>query len=147
VDELTAIQASNRASCTDAEPCPAADCPLPVRELIPVCEAGRCAAISVPYGGEVVDGFFVTRDAPPPATCETASDCIGGTIPDRTGCCQDPRQVVPHSRAYRDWVTRMREVHCEGVTCPPPPAPARPDDCLFEMQCVDALCANGCDAP
>jgi len=99
-----------------------------------------------PAAGRVEDGFFVADGAPDPRKCITDSDCVGDTVADRTGCCQAPTQVIPHSRAYAAWVHKWRAGACADITCPPPPAPARPDDCLFDVKCVEQVCENECAA-
>ncbi len=107
---------------------------------------GRGTIEPTPADGRVEDGFFVTDDAPDPRKCATDSDCVGDTVADRTGCCQAPTQVIPHSRAYAAWVHKWRAGACIDITCPPPPAPAQPDECLFAVKCVEQVCENECAA-
>lgn len=93
----------------------------------------------------VVDGFFSGEGAPDPRACQTPSDCIGDTIPDpENPCCNNPRSLRPYSRAYRQWIGEWRAAECEEVQCPPPPSPAMPVPCNFEMQCIEGTCANQC---
>lgn len=101
-----------------------------------------------PAAGRLENGFFVAEGAPDPRKCATDSDCVGDTVADHTGCCQAPTQVIPHSRAYAAWVHKWRAGAgaCADVTCPPPPAPVRPSDCLFDVKCVEQVCKNQCAA-
>jgi hypothetical protein len=93
-----------------------------------------------------VDGFFMAEGAPPPRGCASASDCLGDTIPDVDNpCCQNPRTLEPHARAYRSWVFAWRKDHCASVTCPPPPAPSEPPECAFEVDCVQGQCVDACE--
>ncbi|MFK8003607.1 MAG: hypothetical protein AB8H86_28855 [Polyangiales bacterium] len=113
----------------------------------PISETASAANAETPPGTAplVVEGFFSGEGAPRPQACDAASDCIGDTIPDvQNPCCNNPRSLRPYSRAYRQWVGEWRAAECGGVECPPPPAPAMPADCSFEMQCVEGTCTNQC---
>ena len=91
------------------------------------------------------DGMFSAEGAPPPRACESASDCLGDTVPDPSNpCCNGPYSLDAYSRDYRSWVATWRSAHCDDVQCPPPPPPSPPPDCAFELQCVEGVCANGC---
>lgn len=92
----------------------------------------------------VEDGFFLVDGAPDPRACEAAADCIGDTVPDENGCCQDPARVVPHARSYRRFITDWRKNACADVTCPPPPSPSLPPRCVFEVRCVEGQCVDSC---
>jgi hypothetical protein len=92
-----------------------------------------------------VDGFFMAEGAPPPRACTRDSDCVGDTIPDLDQpCCQNPRSLQPHARAYKRWLSGWRAEHCADTTCPPPPPPAMPPTCAFEVVCADQVCADSC---
>ncbi len=94
----------------------------------------------------MIDGFYRTVSSPDPLACETASDCVGDTVADASGCCNDPYSIRAHSKAYRQWVSELRKRACVDVTCPPPPLPSRPLECNFELRCVDKKCMNSCPA-
>jgi hypothetical protein len=118
-------------------------CPKPIRKLVADCRAGKCVGVEMPADGRYDNGFFMRADAPPPQACKVDSDCIGDTVPDWSGCCQDHR-IKPHSKAYKQWYQKMRKDSCQGVTCPPPPPPAQPARCAITVKCVKGTCANTC---
>ena len=61
------------------------------------------------------------------------------------GCCNDPLSLTAYAQAYRTWLAGWRAAHCDGVNCPTPPSPSRPDDCYFEVHCSTAgTCENTC---
>lgn len=88
--------------------------------------------------------FFLAEGAPDPTACAVDADCIGDTVPTVDGCCNEPRRLLPHARAYREWVRRWRVEHCAEATCPPPPNPYRPPECAFEVRCEDRVCVDAC---
>jgi len=96
-----------------------------------------------PLGG----GFFVAEGAPDPLACAADTDCAYDGAVNAEGCCWSYRGVnaVAMSTAYRDWQAAHREANCADVDCPPPPVPTRPEECLFEVSCVDAQCQNACN--
>jgi hypothetical protein len=94
--------------------------------------------------GRFENGFFVAEGAPAPQSCTSADDCNGDTVLDASGCCNEPTQIVPHSKAYAAWSNGWRQEHCADHQCPPPPNPAEPDECLFTVDCVDGHCVNRC---
>ena len=80
-----------------------------------------------------VDGFFSTEEAPFPHACETPSDCTGDTIPDAGNpCCNNPRSLRRHSRAYWQWIHAWHAAECEEFHCPPTPSPSMPNPCSVE---------------
>ena len=98
-----------------------------------------------PESSPPTEGFFMADGAPDPRTCAVASDCRGDTIPDLDNpCCQNPYSLEPYANAYQTWLNGWRREHCDAVTCPPPPAPSRPPDCAFELDCVDGRCVDTC---
>ena len=91
------------------------------------------------------DGFFMAEGAPDPRACSVASDCLGDTIPDLDNpCCQNPTSLEPYARTYRSWLGSWRGKHCAEQTCPPPPNPARPPACAFELACTEGVCVDSC---
>ena len=91
------------------------------------------------------DGFFMAEGAPDPRACSVASECLGDTIPDLDNpCCQNPTSLEPYARAYRSWLGSWRGKHCAERSCPPPPNPARPPDCAFELACTQGVCVDSC---
>ena len=92
----------------------------------------------------VEQGYFMGQGAPAPRACTLDSDCVANTVPAEGGCCNDPYSMRATSRAYASWVSSWRAAHCEGVSCPPPPAPSRPDPCWNELSCVDGICQSAC---
>lgn len=92
-----------------------------------------------------VESFFMAEGAPQPRACTTKADCLGDTIPDLAQpCCNDPRSLEPYAWAYRTWINGWRKDHCSAVECPPPPAPAQPPACAFEVDCVESRCVDAC---
>lgn len=150
---LTALSAllAPVGACTPTGPEPAAASTASVEHTRPESakskETGDGASATkseVGAGGRVEDGFFMVDDAPDPRACQAASDCVGDTIPDANGCCQDPRRVSSYSREYKRFIADWRKTACVNVTCPPPPAPSLPPRCVFEPRCVDGQCADSC---
>jgi|GEM_PF-2594721 len=154
--QLARIHAENKRRCASASTrCPDGKCPASAVKVVAACSAGRCIAVDLPRGSKVSNGFLMLPGSPPPQACSRASDCVGDTLPAANGCCQDPRRIVPHSRAYKRFIHHWRTskqqslagpgaVPCKGVTCPIAPPPSRPKRCLFEMQCKNKRCANTC---
>lgn len=100
---------------------------------------------TLPEPAATKDGFFMAEGAPDPSACKVAADCHGNTIPDPNNpCCQDPRTLEPHARAYSTWLSSWRRDNCASVTCPPPPPPAEPPACAFEVDCVAGSCVDAC---
>ena len=149
VDEIQAIRKKNRELCEGKQlDCPQYSCAKPTYDLVAYCEAGDCKARKVPHAPPSPPqdrGFPRPDGSPDPLSCESAEDCIGDTIPNESGCCQEPTQVRAHTRAYRSYMQTWRKDHCSAAPpCPPPPNPAEPAECLFEMDCVESLCVNSC---
>ena len=91
------------------------------------------------------DGYFLADGAPAPRACTVDADCMGDTLPAEGGCCNDPLSLTAYAQAYRTWLAGWRAAHCDGVNCPTPPSPSRPDDCYFEVHCSTAgTCENTC---
>lgn len=144
-DELAALDKANKAVCAikDLE-CDEPKCEPPDFKTIARCTSGTCTAALRPYDTRMVNGFFTMSGAPDPVACRTADDCLGDTVSDASGCCNNPRSLRAYSKKYRKWLYGMRSRACKGVKCPPPPAPAKPADCNFKMKCVENQCANSC---
>lgn len=94
--------------------------------------------------GEWEDGFFTAPGAPDPVMCEEDADCMGDTTLGEDGCCNEPTTIKAFSKDYRKWTSEWRKRSCEDVTCPPPPNPAQPADCYFQVRCVESACVNSC---
>lgn len=90
--------------------------------------------------------FFTADGSPEPLICATDADCVASGALDSEGCCWSYRDAnaVAMSTVYRDWQAAHRAASCADVDCPPPPVPARPESCLFEVSCVEAQCQNAC---
>ena len=95
--------------------------------------------------GRMVDGYYIAEGAPAPRECATDADCVASGILADGGCCWSYRNanLVPQSNAYRDWTNTQRAA-CDTAACGPPPAPAQPADCLFEVSCDAGQCVNAC---
>lgn len=155
-DQLAAIKADNAVQCARRTvSCPKAKCKAPQVEVVPTCSGGRCIAVDLPRGSKVRGGFLMLPGSPPPQACTSASDCVGDTVPAANGCCNDPRRIVPQSKAYKQFVHRWRTtrqqsragpkaVPCKGVECMIAPPPSKPKPCLFKMQCKNKRCGNSC---
>ncbi len=106
------------------------------------------ARLPVPVDSEdggVVEGFFVTDDAPDPQACEVDADCIGDTTLGPNGCCVEPTTIKAHSKKYHAWAgSRRTAPACENVQCPPPPNPAQPAACSFQVRCAEKICTDAC---
>ncbi len=106
--------------------------------------------VPTPSAGRIVDGFWVTSDAPAPLSCVADTDCAADGTVDATGCCWSYRDmnVTAQSRAYESFIAAHRAEACAGVPCPSPPVPTQPPDCLFEVRCDASsgvgLCTNAC---
>jgi hypothetical protein len=140
------------AACTSSEPSeaksPPPPRPLDVATAPPLDDEKRVEAPAEPEPATLppVEGFFMAEGAPQPRACTAKPDCLGDTIPDLAQpCCNDPRSLEPYAWAYRTWVNGWRRDHCSEVECPPPPAPAMPPACAFEVDCVERRCVDSCE--
>ncbi len=103
------------------------------------------AARAVPAPTVVqVDGLYTLAGAPAPRACAADADCIGDTVPAADLCCQEPMTVVAHARTWRTWINDWRTRSCADHSCPPPPNPAQPPECLFKVSCQNQRCENAC---
>lgn len=92
--------------------------------------------------GRVVDGCFVTDEAPDPWACATADDCVAGGLLEPT-CCMSG-MTHTHSRAYHEWQVGLFHTHCDG-TCMA--SPSLPLECQMAARCVEGRCMDSCDVP
>jgi hypothetical protein len=147
VEELAALRKTNAKECARKElECPQYRCNEATERAIARCDSGSCVReFESLFPGRMEDGFFVAKGASSPRYCDVPDDCIGDTTPAEGGCCNDPTTLTAYSKGYRAWLENWREEHCADVDCPPPPAPAKPADCHFEMTCVDNQCGDRCD--
>jgi hypothetical protein len=139
------------AACGQPQPTPPATTPTPVPAATdtprpiappPPIEAPRPTVTDGPPIQR--DGFWTLADAPSPTACVTDADCIGDTVPAEDLCCQDPHTLTAHARAWREHIRLYRTRACSGHVCPPPPAPAQPPSCAFEVRCEAGRCMESC---
>ena len=155
VNEAHRSEARERVRPDDCESCPAMDCP-PVDAY---CREGLCISAErgfapepaiqepTPDVGRLENGFFVTTSSPSPLACVADTDCRGDTVLGADGCCRDPYSLRPHSQDYSRWMgARSNSEVCSAVECPPPPNPAEPADCEFDVSCEASVCVNSCEA-
>jgi hypothetical protein len=119
--------------------------PLPPKPVPETSTANPIVDPPKPPSMPAQDGFFMAEGAPPPRACKLAADCHGDTIPDlENPCCQEPTSLEAYSYAYRTWLNGWRKDSCAAITCPPPPNPAQPPACAFEVDCVAGSCVDAC---
>lgn len=128
--------AAGREGATEAEPEGAGGAEEAAPEETAPAEAASATRME--------EGFFMAEGAPDPRACSADADCVGDTVPAASGCCQAHHPIRAHSRAYTSWVGTWRAAHCDGVTCPPPPAPSQPDECSFTVRCEAGQCRDAC---
>lgn len=126
-DELDAVRAANERDCPDQPSCPAADCPRPEGELLPVCREGTCATREVPrYWPEPSSAYPCTSDEECVLSCVEANECCAGCTCDavyhvdqlakiqainRARCTDEERAGCPRKKCAAPSVRAV----CDGV--------------------------------